>query len=237
LKVALATLKAPPAAESEGVMSKVLIGIAAAIVLAGAMFAVVHFSAGRKPVAAAPQNGWTLVKDAPSVARRNRDVVGTFGAWRLLCPVVTPVPGNPTPAQATAPARHCAIALLMRNRGTRGEWINLRFQKPVKGSGAVMVLFYAHGHAGETFATAPKSPGDEVGVAVDKITGTMHSHGCRDGICLTIAELAPSGLKSLLSAQTLAIRLPQTKSAKAAEVNVPTDGLKAAFAALQRQPS
>lgn len=225
-------------------MSKILMGIAAVIVLAGAVFAFVHFSQRPAPGAVTAQNGWVVVKDSPRI--KDPALVSTFGSWRLLCREVGPrrlhgkaASSSPT-ALATAPTRRCAVVVLMRNpgapKGTK-EWLNLRLQNNPGGAGTILVLSYAHGHPGETFVPLPNHRGDTIEVRVDKDTDTMTTNRCIKGICMTIGQLSPSGLDSILSARTIAVTLSATKSARAAEVHVPTDGLKAAFAALRQQPT
>lgn len=226
-------------------MSKVLIGVAAAIVLAGAVFAIMHFSHGPAPVASSAKNGWTPLKNAPGA--RDPGLVATFGAWRLVCREVRPGSGRrtqgttannlPPTSAASAPKRRCAIALLMRNQGVPKEWLNLRFQRNPGGEGFVVVIFYAHGHAKENFVSMPSKRPDEIDIRTDKSTDNMTVDRCVRGICMTIGDVTQSGLDSIVSAHTLVIRLPATKSAKAAEMHVPTDGLKAAFAALRREPA
>jgi hypothetical protein len=228
-------------------MSRVLIGIGAVIVLAGAVFAVVHFSSRPEPVAFIPQNGWVPVVSAVKKERGPVHVVGTFGAWRLLCrdigprgggrtttPVINNLAGAP---ESPAPKGHCAVALLMRHLAAPKEWLNLRLLNPATGPGAIATLAYAHGHTGKPFIAMPGSSGEEVDLRADKNIVTMWTQRCIRGVCLTFSELTPSDLDSILSAHTLVILLAPTKPTKADEVHLPTDGLRAAFTALRRQPA
>ena len=230
-------------------MSKVMIGVAAAIVLAGAVLAYLHFahgpSHGPAPTAATTQNGWTVVKDSPRIV--DPGLVGKFGSWRLICGDMGPrrmqgskAPKLPMAPAAGAPVRHCKVAILMRNpaspKGAR-EWLNLRFQDNPEGTGKILVLAYAHGHAGETFVPLPTRPGDRIDVRADQTTDTMMTDRCVKGICMTIAVLSDSGLDTLVSAHTLVVTLSANKSVKAAEIHIPTAGLKDAFAAMRRQPA
>jgi invasion protein IalB len=223
-------------------MSRVLIGVAAAIVVAAGVFAVVHFSSGHRSTA--PRSGWAVVPNAPTL--KERDLVGTFGPWRLLCRNEAPgkagngqraTTGNSPVAEPAAPRHRCAVVLLMRNLGARKDWLNLRFVRLPTGSGANEVLFYTHGHIGETFVAKPGRNDEVIGFTAGRSTAIMASRGCNQGMCLATMELPPNDVNLILSAPTLAIQFPETKAGKADSVSIPTEGLKAAFAAMQRQPS
>lgn len=236
-------------------MQRVLIGVFAAVVLAGAVFAIVHFSSRQTP-AFGPQNGWVPVVMTP--VDRAVHVVGTFGSWRLVCRVVGPRRGsgahapalNNSPAASQFPKTRniCAVVLLVlkepngavSREGRRfapKEWLNLRFQRPPAGSGAIVLLAFAQAGIGKQSTAPSASQPEQVDLRVDKTTVGLIVRNCVRGTCLAGSELGPSDLEPILSAHTLAILLPRPAPAKVEDVHLPTDGLKAAFAAMQRQPA
>lgn len=224
-------------------MSRVLIGIGAVIVLAGAVFAIVNFSSGsRQQPALTPQNGWVPVV-ASAKSKPDPHVAGAFGAWRVVCRNITaggrsqakaPFINNLTPTSAPPESGRCAAALIMRRLGAPKEWLNLRLQTSATPDGAIAVLAY---RTSERFIALPNQAPEAVDIRADKYLVTMWTQRCSRGICFAITDLTPSDLGSILSAHTLVIQLSQGKPTKANEVHLPTEGLRAAFAALQRQPA
>jgi invasion protein IalB len=206
-------------------MSKVLMGIAAAIVLAGAVFAVVHFSARPGEVAFTPQNGWV-----PFVAKQRGPVhlVGTYGAWEVLC-------RDDPPGKSK-----CVVSLAIRNTAAPKEFLNFRLQNVGAGEGAaaMAVVAFRHGHSGQSFTTVPgETTKEDVAIKVDRHTTSTWIRQCMRGVCFAVAQLDSTGLNSILSARTLVIGLAATNSAKAVDVYVPTEGLKDAYRALRQQPA
>lgn len=237
-------------------MNKVLIGLGAAVVLAGALFAIVRFSSPREP-APTPQNGWVSVvidmKRHPPMVRVDR----YYGSWRLICrdmplrggQIQQPATGNLVGAsQSPKPKPLCAVVLLMMRepsgvapkqpiRLSPGKpfapekWLNLGFQRPATGSGAIATLAYAH-NPGEKPSAGPGSAVEQIGLKADANTIGLTIRNCARGRCFARNELTPSDLASLRSAQRLAILFPPSQVA--GEVILPTDGLKAALTALGR---
>ena len=230
-------------------------GMGAAIVLAGVVFAFVHFSSRLSHPAFTGEKSWAPVLIVPRANQSGVKVAGTFGAWRLLC---RNVPNLRMPG-ASESKHLCAVALVMRNRGTK-EWLNLRFLKPGMGLGAMpqgglgamtpagpadkppagssalaMLVFAQRDSAGSL--AGPAAARGSVNVRADKHTIKLMLRRCAKGVCFAMALLGPSDLDPVLSAHSLLMRLPSAKPTKSDEVHLPTDDLRAAFEALQRQPA
>lgn len=219
-------------------MSKVLIGIAGAIVLAGAVLAFVHFTVHHGPSGPASQVGQQS-RWVPSARKEGGrvQVVGTFGAWRLFCREMAG--GGASAGGYGMPPQHrrCSVSLLMRNLASPKQFLELRFQNdPTDPTNSTAIAMLAYGHSGGGVnSVAPGSPGEQIDFIADQKTQHLSILRCFKGICFTISPLSSSGVDTLLSAHTLVVKLPATKSAKADQVHLPTDGLNAAFTALRRQ--
>jgi invasion protein IalB len=232
-------------AEIGDVMRKVLIGVASAIVLGGVVFAIVHFAFG--PASFQAQNGWVPVTGVPKHQHGPVRIAATFGAWRLICrnlkPGETAKPALPhvtinnlsftgVSQPRSAAAGRCALALVMRNPNARREFLSFRLQNLTTGSGTIMQVAYSR-------QNKPKKVGPQavaVNVRTDAHTLALGDLMCGpQGVCFTMTELAPDELSSVLSASTIEVLLPP-QPGETDEISVPTDGLKAAFSALGRQP-
>ena len=233
-------------------MQRVLIGIGAAIVLAGAVLAVVyyssHSSSRQEQAAYTPRNGWvpavaTVMQHGP-----NSRVAGVYDAWRVICSNAEPrraalpntagiqnIPG--VKGESLAAKGRCGLVLVMRNTRADREWLDIRLQPAASGPGAIITIVYKHGHGMQTFLVAPSARGDEVDIKPDGRTFKAWTQICFRGSCIAKSRLSLPDLNSVLSAQTLVIELNPAEPKQAVAVYIPIDGLKAAFAAMQQQPA
>jgi invasion protein IalB len=220
-------------------MRKVLIATGAAIVLAAAVFAIVHYSAPREQMAVKPdQGGWVpvAVRETPRLHK-----VGAFGAWSLFCRDLEPAANegkaapNKLPGTSRAPQTRgrCVVWLVMRNQRAKRELLNLRLLNSFSGDGQMMQVIYQRGPAHRPDLMAERMPIPSVEVKADGRIITLLQR-CL-GVCVAMSNLTSYDLDAVQSARSLVIQLSVAKPAKANIVTVPTEGLKAALAAFRRQ--
>lgn len=213
-------------------MRNTLIGLAAAVVLLGAVFALSRLYPGQLPKQVAgptPQQIETTEQIDRQAASVGAGFIGSqdIGPWILSCPQqAVDAPKDTLPGASTVKFARCRTQLLVHDSAHVKDIVLGAVVRPIEGSDGIALILHI---------PPVSKPGIKVIVALaeKQIIGLPVS-ACEKTQCIAMGVLKLSDFRQVLSKPRLAVVVPIQKTGQRMVIPMTTKGLRQAIDAIRR---